>query len=490
MMSKFIFNDSERVVIESIGALNYVNPFLPERLELEREILNSGEDITNKVWNMNSSHHNIDDIATLAEFWSNELYHRLIKQNALPSPKDIHNYQALVLYHLFKKYGPQISTQSAPKTYRCYEDFSNDFTHYFELPFGSIAGDYTPEHTFAVYFQINRAFTQIFDFIAGGTLAAGRLRAAIWHSIFSCNIYRYHRILYKQMNEITTLIGGESGTGKELVARAIALSQYIPFSSKSCSFECNYESCFIPLQLSAMPQTMLESELFGHSKGSFTGALVDRVGYFESCSPYGSIFLDEIGEITPETQVKLLRVLQMKTFHRIGSTQSYEFKGKVIAATNRDLVQSCEEKTFREDLYYRLCSDVITTVPLRELLGGEVTELTHFVAVLAQRILGKDEAQNFAPTAVNWITKNLGIDYPWPGNVRELEQCVRNLLIRGNYAPTPVKESRVENLSANEVIKRHLQMLYTEYRNYSEVARVAQLDRRTVKKMLLIKPLK
>lgn len=185
----------------------------------------------------------------------------------------------MVIYHLFEKYRAEMTGQMLrnPEETRfdCYEKFAADFDHFLSRPGRRLRCSYDPERTFAIYFQIHRAFHHIFDFIIGGTLEAGKLRAGIWQSLFTVDIYRYHRALYDRMQEINTLITGESGTGKELVARAIALSQYIPFDAKSRKFRTAYPDCFRPVHLSALPQTMLESELFGHRKGAYTGALAD-----------------------------------------------------------------------------------------------------------------------------------------------------------------------------------------------------------------------
>ena len=322
-------------------------------------------------------------------------------------------------------------------------------------------------------------------------MEAAEFRANIWRSIFTCDIYRYHRLLYDKMSNVTTLVTGESGTGKELVARAIALSQYIPINGQTGVFSCAYPDCFHALQLSAMPQSILESELFGHVKGAYTGAIADRKGYLETCKPWGTIFLDEIGEINSEVQIKLLRVLQTRSFQRIGEVKPLTFHGKIIAATNRDLHEACRQERFRYDVYYRLCADSIATVPLRTLINGRADELRLFVQVLALRILGDEkEAEIFAEESMRWILGNLGVEYQWPGNVRELEQCLRNLLVRGAYEPPKQEAATVGevadvSLTAEQVLRNYMQAVFVrEGRNIARTARAAGVDRRTVKKYL------
>ena len=229
---------------------------------------------------------------------------------------------------------------------------------------------------------------------------------------------RYRRSLYRRMHDVTTLVTGPSGTGKELVARAIALSRYIPFDSQREMFVTNLDGAFHALNLSALSPTLIESELFGHRKGAFTGALEDRVGWLESCPPLGTVLLDEIGELDASIQVKLLRVLQTREFQRIGETTPREFKGKLIAATNRDLDAEMRAGRFREDLYYRLCADLIATPSLRDQLRDSPDELPNLVLFVSERVVGADEASDLADEVLACIERDLGADYAWPGNVQ------------------------------------------------------------------------
>ena len=146
------------------------------------------------------------------------------------------------------------------------------------------------------------------------------------------------------------------------------------------------------------------------------------------------MFLDEIGDLDPAIQVKLLRVIQTRRFQRLGETEGRPFRGKVIAATNRDLAAAMAAGRFREDLYYRLCSDLIRTPTLAEQLEQAPEDLANLVRHIARRLVGR-EAEALAEEALVWIRRELGPSYPWPGNIRELEQCVRNVLVRGEYRP-------------------------------------------------------
>ena len=279
-----------------------------------------------------------------------------------------------------------------------------------------------------------------------------------------------------------------------LVARAIALSRYVPFDAATKSFAERSDSPFHALNLSALSSTLIESELFGHKRGAFTGAVGDRKGWLETCPAAGSVFLDEIGEVEASVQVKLLRVLEDRKFCRVGETRERSFRGKIIAATNRDLAAEMLAGRFRTDLYYRLCADTVRTPSLRERLVDSPAELGHLVIFLAKRCVG-DEAATLAVEVESWILHNLGDDYAWPGNVRELEQCVRNVLIRREYHPPHAttasssddpwlqltEQMRAHELSADDVIRRYCKLVYGGVGSFERAAAVLKLDRRTVR---------
>ncbi len=349
---------------------------------------------------------------------------------------------------------------------------------------------------FALYYQLRRAWVNIYRCIVGGSDAISQLRARIWNSCFTHDMNRYQRSLYDRMGDIVTLVTGPSGTGKELVARAVGLSRFVPFDPVAGRFAVDVASAFYPLNLSALSPTLIESELFGHRKGAFTGALQDREGYFEDCGPFGTVFLDEIGETDPAVQVKLLRVLQTRQFQRLGDTQLRPFVGKVMAATNRDLAEEIGKGSFREDFYYRLCSDRIRTPSLCEVLRSGKNELEVLVKHISLRVAGPLDGPALMEEACAWINRNLGLGYEWPGNVRELEQCVRNILIHGAYEAETrasangstgrqLAPALQAGLTANQLLSSYAQALYREHGSYEETARILQTDRRTAKRYVL-----
>jgi DNA-binding NtrC family response regulator len=209
--------------------------------------------------------------------------------------------------------------------------------------------------------------------------------------------------------DVTVLIRGESGTGKGLIAQAIHHNS--PRRDRP----------FVKLNCVAIPETLLESELFGYEKGAFTGALGRRLGRFEQANT-GTIFLDEIGDMTPATQAKILRVLQDREFERLGGGQSIKTDVRILAATNKNLSKAVEDGSFREDLYYRLNVFAIHLPPLRDRKDDIPPLAGHFVAQFSGE-LGK-RVTGFSAEAMRTF-----LTYDWPGNVRELENCVRRAIV-------------------------------------------------------------
>jgi formate hydrogenlyase transcriptional activator len=222
--------------------------------------------------------------------------------------------------------------------------------------------------------------------------------------------------------ESTVLILGETGTGKELIARAIHAA-----SSRS-------RRPFVKLNCAAIPTGLLESELFGHEKGAFTGAIAQRIGRFELADG-GTVFLDEVGEIPLELQPKLLRVLQEREFERLGSTRTLRTDARLIAATNRDLRQMVEQQKFREDLFYRLNVFPIYVPALRERPEDIPLLVNHFAQRFARRM--NRTIETIPAETMAALTR-----YPWPGNIRELQNLIERAVIlsRGPVLQIPLQD--------------------------------------------------
>jgi two-component system response regulator HydG len=228
------------------------------------------------------------------------------------------------------------------------------------------------------------------------------------------------QVIYKLIEDVaptdaTVLIQGESGTGKELVARAIHKQSL------------RGDKPFVVINCSAYPATLLESELFGHEKGAFTGAVRQKAGRFEQADG-GTVFLDEIGEISSTAQIKLLRILQSQEFERLGGEQTLSVNIRVLAATNKDLLKEVKNADFREDLFYRLNVIPIQMPPLRNRCNDIPVLARYFLRHFAAE--QETLAQRFSSEAM----RNL-LDYSWPGNVRELENSIEHavVLAKGKY---------------------------------------------------------
>jgi hypothetical protein len=499
-----LLNSAERHTAEAIVGIGYCNPFLPQRVELERQALADdyveGPPVKQRRAGLSWAE-NFPNSATLrdrAKTLLTTMRQRLVDGESA-SKTDLVLYEDVGLVMLYLQYAGNLGhgmfgeLREHKSTVAFWNEFRNEFLHFFECPGPTLPSAYAPAHVFACLYQIERAFSYIFDYIVGGSMPAAKLRASVWQSIFTHDMRRYGRALYRCMGDIPTLILGPSGTGKELVARAIGLSRYIPFDPKSELFLADYKGSFQAVNVAASAPTLVESDLFGHKKGAFTGAVADRPGWFEACDPLGTVFLDEIGELDLAVQVKLLRVLQERKYQRLGETQDREFLGKIIAGTNRNLADEMREGRFREDLYYRLCADIVRTPSMLEQLADFPEDLPNLIQFIALRVLGEDASEKDALTneVVDWIDEHLGRDYAWPGNFRELEQCVRNVMIRKEYHPaTCVPEDpatvlavaiRAGELTSDELLTRYYKLVFRRTGSYKAAARQLQVDWRTVK---------
>ncbi len=390
----------------------------------------------------------------------------------------------------------------APDVKKIWRDFQDDHEALLRIDGRRFPLNLPPEHLFACFFVLRRAFYHIYFNIIGRSRPAADLRSAVWQSIVTHDLRGWSQSLYGRMRDFPTLVTGPSGTGKELVAQAVGRSQYIPFDPARKGFATDFLTAFQPVNLSALPPLLIEAELFGHVRGAFGGAVRDRVGRLEESPQHGAVFLDEIGELTAEIQVKLLRVLQTRRFQRVGENEDRTFAGKIIAATNRDLAAEMQARGFREDFYFRLCADRIATPSLHEQLADNGDDLPVMVEFICRRVVGEEKAAALAGEVADWIRKHprLGPGYAWPGNFRELEQCVRSYTIRKDYQPLPpappardaaaeacetLAEAVVRRaLSYDEIEGRLFRSVFDRTGSKRKAARVLGRDWRTVQARL------
>jgi len=503
MATMTLFSASDRRIASAIAQLTYCNPFRPRRIELERAALGGAYVDASPPWNTRGDviedHPNVVRLLEKARALAEQIGSAL-RSGTRGSDEDLRLYEdvvVFVLYHAWRHRfdgdeGRPQGRKASRRRVEFFDAFNRDVAQRLVIPGLTLSTANEIPHLFACYYQVARAFHSIFRCVIGGSEPTWRFRAAVWESVFTHDLRRYRRVLYARMADFVTLITGPSGSGKELAARAVGLSRYVPFDETGKCFAEDVASSFYPLNLSALSPSLIESELFGHRRGAFTGAGADTVGWLETCPALGTIFLDEIGELDALIQVKLLRVLQSRSFNRMGETIERRFRGKLVVATNRDLGAAMRSGSVREDFYYRLCSDIIEVPSLHERLAADPEELGTLLHFIATRLL-PGEAEALASEAREYILEHLGEDYPWPGNVRELEQCVSNVLVRKSYRVTASSRAKLDDdgellalmrrgdLTADELLCRYCAMAYERSGSLEETARRLDIDRRTVR---------
>lgn len=403
---------------------------------------------------------------------------------------------AAVLFHVFHRYLKELDTligeeereREKPRV-RFARPLLGDLTRYGFTSTEAV-------RMLELFYQMRRAHSSVRLNIVGTGPSMRRVREELWNALFTRDIRRYERYLWSRMEDFSTLLVGETGTGKGEAARALGRSAFIPYDEKHETFRERMDDMFVPVHLSEFSESLIESELFGHKKGAFTGAIENHRGVLSRVKPHGTVFLDEIGEITLTTQVKLLRVLQDRMFTPVGGREPERFLGRVVAATHRSFDELRNEGRMRDDFFYRLCTNTIELPSLRTRLMESRTELPTLLSHLVARIVGEPSPE-LASEIERIIVRDLGPEHPFPGNVRELEQCVRRVLLTGTckaqgsvalaQESEPLPEMLLQLLAstrveAEELVRRYCAALYARTESYVEVARITGLDRRTVKK--------
>lgn len=484
-MKRTRLSGSDRDFFRLVQKAAFVNPFSDERLVLDRTI--AGEE----------ARHGGERAVYAAARQVTERIGRLDKAGKL----DVRMYRG--------EDWELVSSACLHEVYHRYMNRMNDLI-LAQIEFGDrlcsvpFAGDaladmtargFTEEEArgyFAVFFQLRRAYHFVQRALVGCSPSMKTLRRHLWNNIFTGSIRWYVDYLRDRMEDYATLLLGETGSGKGAAAASIGRSAFIPYDDKNRRFAESFTRNFISINLSQYPEALIESELFGHRKGAFTGAIEHHEGILARCSPHGAIFLDEIGDVSIPVQIKLLRVLEDREFSPVGGHEKIRFHGRIIAATNQDVAARRREGLFRDDFFYRLCSDCIQVPPLRQRIREDARELDDMLAHIFRRLLGKDVPPILA-IVHEALRNDPGPDYAWPGNVRELEQAVRRILLGHPYEGDPrhgpgkgldgfLESVREGCLTADEVLDAYCGFLYGRHGSFSEVARITELDRRTVKK--------
>jgi len=343
-------NETQRAFLDQIGKAAFINPFSAERPELIRDLMPGSKRAPDGF----PEKEIVDQIDV-------ELRSFGAKGTAPPFTRaEGADAERLRIAHLFVAYyrvaGPfdQLieKTLAEPRHEPPVLAFATDIID------DLIERGFSRERAhraFTVFFQIRRAVRLIGTNLPGPSACMQQLRSELWNALFSNDILYYESRLWNRMEDFSVLLLGETGTGKGVAAQALGGAGYIPFDPHARRFAQNFPQSFVGLNLSQFPESLIESELFGHRKGAFTGAISHHDGIFRRCQPHGVLFLDEIGDVSTHVQIKLLNVLQERTFTPVGSTDPLHFSGRVIAATHRDLGERRAAGEFRDDFYYRLC---------------------------------------------------------------------------------------------------------------------------------------
>ena len=246
------------------------------------------------------------------------------------------------------------------------------------------------------------------------------LRRNLWDSVFTHNVVLYETYLLNKMQDFSTLILGEQGTGKSLAAKIIGKSAFIPFNAKNKKFKENFTKIFISLNLSQFHCENLEKELFGKN------------GIFEKCSKYGTVFLDEVEKLPFSVQMKIVKLLQDKSFCILGSTDTVLFQGRIVASAEEVLNVEYNKTVFRDEFLSCISSDIIIIPSLRDRIKKEPKELDNMLIHIISKI-GVRDYKELVVIVKETIDKQLGKSYLWLGNIKELEQCVHRVLLKGEY---------------------------------------------------------
>ncbi len=458
-----------RNLFKNISDAAYANPFSQAREDLDRTIVDSTKAWPALVEDVNETIKR--ELKSLKSFNINEFENidrRLIR--------------AAVMFELFHLFGPEFDKIVKAQIQEPEKSLKIPFAEKVLIRLEKIG--FTEEETlryFSFMFQIRRAYFLISTKLNGTSPASQKLRKEVWQSIFTYDLRRYVAGMWSQMEDFSTLLLGETGTGKGVVAMIIGQCGWIPFERENQRFAWAFTQSFIAANLSEYTPTLIESALFGHKRGAFTGAVDEGVGLFERCRPHGTIFLDEIGELQSEVQVKLLRVLQERYFSPVGGHEKKRFDGRVIAATNIKH-EDLQNGQFRKDFYYRVTSVIIEIPSLRTRIAENPTELKELLSSIVPQVLGRPDPETLNELLT--ISQKFQ-DYGWPGNIRELEQFVRRVLVSGTYDKESSKPdaSNLE-ITAKQLLIQHAMKLSSRGLRTSEIARLMDVDRRTAAKYL------
>jgi DNA-binding NtrC family response regulator len=474
--------DSDHHFLEGVRTVAFSNPFAKETYQIHRKLVNAGPELSQ---------------AEVSKRIHNRLKHLVIgienSESRTPARKTRVERETLIfakLYLLLLDFLPEIDRYILKQIEHPRRDPGS-------FPVGAEMFERLQQMGYsvaeagkrvAILYQIRRGYYFLDRGLVGQSPSMVEVRRRLWNNIFTSDIRWYVNGLWEKMEDFSLLLLGETGCGKGAAAAAVGRSAFIPYDTSTHRFAQSFHDTFQEINLSQFAPGVLESELFGHKKGAFTGAIEHFPGLLGQCPEYGSVFLDEIGDVSTSIQLKLLRVLQERTFQAVGSRESKRFRGRVIAATNHSLSKLRASGEFRDDFYYRLSSDCIEVPSLSRRISERPEELSELAFHLLRKMSGREDSF-FLEKIVSNLLQDIPKNYAWPGNVRELEQALRRTLISGTYSgdrfaqpeakPEAWESGGVEN--KKDLIRR-VKELYERSGSYADVSRLTGLDRRTVKK--------
>ncbi len=360
---------------------------------------------------------------------------RRLADGAVGTPEERAVYQGAALFGLWNNYRPHL--QGLIDADGVEAPFFDDFAKSHRFLFGH-PGLRVPEpaHLLAFFYQARRAWYFAAKTLLGASPSAMAARAAVLRANLGADICAYVAGLYHHMDEIPVLITGETGTGKDVAAGCIGRSRYIPFDAHTRRFLRKLADDYHVRSLCEVPPELVASALFGHKKGSFTGAIADALGFLMLPGRYGTLFIDEIGEILAHVQAQLLRPFQNREVVPLGEARARKILGRLMFATNRDLEAMCGRGEFRPDLYERMNGVRIHMPPLRQMLAEAPEELAGYVrAFMTGKLDDPDQVEAWTARVVETIRATKG-GYAWPRNLRELRNYTERYILMG-YGSTP-----------------------------------------------------
>ncbi|MBE0501228.1 MAG: sigma 54-interacting transcriptional regulator [Desulfuromonadales bacterium] len=287
-------------------------------------------------------------------------------------------------------------------------------------------------HYLAIYYQTRRARYFLKTTLIGHGASMERLRHDLWNSIFTYDFSIYERFLWDRVRELSTLFVGANGSGKKTAAAAVSYCSYIPYIEKSETFAESFVNCFIPVKVAQYSGLQLESALFGHKKMAYAEALENYQGAFSRCSPFGTIFLNNICEVPFPVQARLEEVVQEHLFTPVGDQIRQNFSGRLMASAPGKIASIRSEGRLRDTLYFSLGVNTISIPSLQHRLQEDPSDLELLIVHILRKYTGQSSAQLLGPV-IERMHEHVGVGYAWPGNLLELEQIVKRILMVSHY---------------------------------------------------------